>query len=34
LDHVCMFFRLCTNFSDNLVEFHSRNKEVLQTIRR
>jgi hypothetical protein len=26
-----MFFRLCTCFSDNLVEFHSRNKEVLQT---
>jgi hypothetical protein len=24
-------FRLCTCFSDNLIEFHSRNKEVLQT---
>jgi hypothetical protein len=28
-----MFFRLCTYFSGNLVEFHSRNKEVLQTTR-
>jgi hypothetical protein len=33
LDHAGMFFRLCTCFSDNLVEFHSRNKKVLQTIR-
>jgi hypothetical protein len=33
LDHTCMFFRLCTCFSDNLVQFHSRNKEVLQAIR-
>jgi hypothetical protein len=31
LDHAGMFFRLCKCFSDNLVEFHSRNKEVLQT---
>jgi hypothetical protein len=32
--HTCMFFRLCTCFLDNLVEFHSRNKEVLEmTIR-
>jgi hypothetical protein len=31
LDYACMFFRLCMCFSDNLVEFHSRNKEVLQT---
>jgi hypothetical protein len=28
-----MFFRLCTCFLDNLVEFHSRDKEVLQTTR-
>jgi hypothetical protein len=28
------FFRLCTCFLNNLVEFYSRNKEVLQTIRR
>jgi hypothetical protein len=34
LDHVVMFLRLCTCFLDNLVKFHSRNKEVLQTIRR
>jgi hypothetical protein len=33
LDHAGMLFRLCTCFSDNLVEFHTRNKEVLQTIR-
>jgi hypothetical protein len=26
-------FRLCTCFSDNLVEFHSRNNEVLQMIK-
>jgi hypothetical protein len=32
--HACMFFRLCTCFSDNLVEFHSRNKEVLKMTRR
>jgi hypothetical protein len=32
LYHASMFFRLCTCFLDNLVEFHSRNKEVLQTI--
>jgi hypothetical protein len=25
LDHAGMFFRSCTCFSDNLVEFHSRN---------
>jgi hypothetical protein len=25
-------FRLCTCFLDNLVKFHSRNKEVIQTI--
>jgi hypothetical protein len=31
LDHASMFFRLCMCFSENLVEFHSRNKEVLQT---
>jgi hypothetical protein len=31
LDHAGMFFRLCTCFSGNYVEFHSRNKEVLQT---
>jgi hypothetical protein len=29
LDHVGMFFRLCTCFSNNLIELHSRNKEVL-----
>jgi hypothetical protein len=34
LDHVDMFLRLCTCFSDNLVEFHSRNKKMLQTTRR
>jgi hypothetical protein len=34
LDHASMFFKLCTCFSDNLIEFHSRNKEVLQTTRR
>jgi hypothetical protein len=28
LDHASMFFRLCMCFSENLVEFHSRNKEV------
>jgi hypothetical protein len=33
LDHAGMFFRLCTCFLDNLVDFQSRNKEVLQTIR-
>jgi hypothetical protein len=33
LDHTGMFFRLCTCFSNNLVQFHSRNKEVLQTTR-
>jgi hypothetical protein len=26
-DHTCMFFRLRTCFSDNLIEFHSRNKK-------
>jgi hypothetical protein len=26
-------YRLCTCFSDNLIEFHSRNKEVLQITR-
>jgi hypothetical protein len=31
--HADMFFRLCTCFSGNLVEFHLRNKKVLQTIR-
>jgi hypothetical protein len=25
------FFRLCTCFLDNLLEFHSRNKDILQT---
>jgi hypothetical protein len=29
--HTCMFFKLCTCFLANLVEFHSRNKEVLET---
>jgi hypothetical protein len=33
LDHTDMFFRLCICFSDNLVEFHSRNKEVPQMTR-
>jgi hypothetical protein len=32
--HIYMFFRLCTYFLDNLVEFHSRNKEILETARR
>jgi hypothetical protein len=31
LDHKGMFFRLCMCFSDNLLKFHSRTKEVLQT---
>jgi hypothetical protein len=31
LDYTCMFFRLCTCFSDNLDEFHSINREVLPT---
>jgi hypothetical protein len=34
LDHIGMFFKFCTSFSDNLVEFYSRNKEVLETTRR
>jgi hypothetical protein len=34
LDYVGMFFWLCTCFLDNLDEFQSRNKEVLQTTRR
>jgi hypothetical protein len=34
LGHANMFFRSHTYFSDNLVEFHSRNKEVLHTSRR
>jgi hypothetical protein len=29
LDHAGMYFRLCMYFSDNLIEFHLRNKEVL-----
>jgi hypothetical protein len=29
-----IFFKLCTCFLNNLVEFHLRNKEVLPTIRR
>jgi hypothetical protein len=33
LYHAGMFFRLCTCFSGNLVEFHSRTKEVIQTSR-
>jgi hypothetical protein len=33
LNHASMFCKLCTCFSDNLVEFHSRNKEVLQITR-
>jgi hypothetical protein len=31
LDRTYMLVRLCTCFSDNLVEFHSKNKDVLQT---
>jgi hypothetical protein len=33
LNHAGMLFRLCTCFSNNLVEFHSRNKELLQNTR-
>jgi hypothetical protein len=33
-DYAGMISRLCTCFLDNLIEFHSRNKEVLQTTRR
>jgi hypothetical protein len=32
--HQGMFLKLCTCFSNNLVEFHSRDKEVLQTTRK
>jgi hypothetical protein len=28
--HIVIFFRLCKCFLDNLVEFHSRNKELLE----
>jgi hypothetical protein len=33
LDHTNMFLRLCMYFSNNLDEFHSRNKEVVQKTR-
>jgi hypothetical protein len=33
LDHTSMFFRLCTCFLDNLVGFHSINKDMLKTIK-
>jgi hypothetical protein len=34
LNHADIFSRLCTCFLNNLIEFHSRNNEVLQTTRR
>jgi hypothetical protein len=34
IGHTSMIFKLCTCFSDNLVEFHSKNKEVLEMTRR
>jgi hypothetical protein len=29
-DYACIFFRLCTCFSNNLVEFHSRKKKCFK----
>jgi hypothetical protein len=34
LDNAGMLYGLCTFFSNNLVEFHSRNKEVFHPTRR